>query len=348
MAVNDSALLRSVTITPAGDETEADGAGLIFIFADNRLVAQLFGPFDAHLHRIEARLGVACYPVGNRVTVIGSGERLEQVQGLLVGLYAALEQGQRVDDARIEATLMALERPGEGANPLDEACVLRTPLREIRPRTPRQADYMGELARQHLVFAIGPAGTGKTYLAVAAAVLDFIEGRVARIILTRPAVEAGEHLGFLPGDQRDKVDPYLRPLYDALYEMLGYEKVERMLGRNQLEIAPLAYMRGRTLSEAAIILDEAQNTTIEQMKMFLTRLGEGSRVVVSGDVTQVDLPANRRSGLAHAVEVLKRVEGISFVWFTHRDVVRHPLVKRIVQAYEEAATREGMAAGRLS
>ncbi|GAB0057211.1 PhoH-like protein [Candidatus Magnetaquicoccaceae bacterium FCR-1] len=331
-----------------GVEPVDGGEGLTLTFPDNRLTVLLFGAFDAHLHRLEARLGIACYPVGNRVTLMGPPEMLERARGLLTVLYGALEMGQRVDEARVEAGILALERPEDGPDPLDEAAVLKTPLREIRPRTPRQADYIRELTRRPLVFAIGPAGTGKTYLAVAAAVLDFIEGRVGRIVLTRPAVEAGEHLGFLPGDLQDKVDPYLRPLYDALYDMLGYEKVERMLGRNQLEIAPLAYMRGRTLAEATIILDEAQNTTIEQMKMFLTRLGEGSRVVVSGDVTQVDLPSNRRSGLSHALEVLKRVEGISFVWFTHRDVVRHPLVKRIVQAYEEAATREGMAAGRLA
>ncbi|MBF0341602.1 MAG: PhoH family protein [Magnetococcales bacterium] len=313
-------------------------------FPDNGLASALFGPLDAHLRLLEAGMGVVCHPVGNRVTLRagpGKVDRADQARRLLLALYAALEQGQELDPARVEAGMRALEEGEECPDPLSSRHVLRTPLREIHPRTPRQTEYLRELEKHPVVFAIGPAGTGKTYLAVAAAVLDFIEGRTARIILTRPAVEAGEHLGFLPGDLQEKVDPYLRPLYDALHEMLGFEKVERMLGRNQLEIAPLAYMRGRTLTEASIILDEAQNTTVEQMKMFLTRLGEGSRIVVSGDVTQVDLPSSRRSGLAHAAEVLQGVEGIAFVRFTHRDVVRHPLVRRIVQAYEEAAAREG-------
>ncbi|MBF0273408.1 MAG: PhoH family protein [Magnetococcales bacterium] len=335
---------------PVVEEERVEGESrlLTLTFPDNRLAAELFGALDCHLRLVEERWQVAMHPVGNRVTLIAPPEAVDQARQLLLALYVALEQGQNVDLARVEAGMMAMELPEGAADPLLLQAVLRTPLREIHPRTPRQAEYLKALTRADVVFAIGPAGTGKTYLAVAAAVLDFIEGRTARIILTRPAVEAGEHLGFLPGDLQEKVDPYLRPLYDALHDMLGFEKVERMLSRNLLEIAPLAYMRGRTLTEASIILDEAQNTTVEQMKMFLTRLGEGSRVVVSGDVTQVDLPANRRSGLAHAVEVLKKVEGISFVWFTHQDVVRHPLVRRIVQAYEEAASREGMARGRMA
>ncbi len=214
--------------------------------------------------------------------------------------------------------------------------VLRTPLRILYPRTPRQADYLRTLATSDLTFAIGPAGTGKTFLAVAAAVTQWLEGRVARIILTRPAVEAGERLGFLPGDLQAKVDPYLRPLYDALHAMLGPEKVERMLLRHELEIAPLAYMRGRTLEEAFIILDEAQNTTTEQMKMFLTRFGEGSRVAVSGDITQIDLPRGQPSGLVQAARILQNLSGVAFVRFTHRDVIRHPLVRKIVQAYEQS------------
>ncbi|MBF0626759.1 MAG: PhoH family protein [Magnetococcales bacterium] len=338
--------MPDAAVVIAEEPEEGETRRIILTFPNNQLAAALFGALDLHLRLVEQRMGVELHPVGNRVTLIAAPERARPVQQLLLALYAALEQGQNVDLARVEAGMLALELPEGSADPLSEQCLLRTPLREIHPRTPRQAEYLRELNRSPVVFAIGPAGTGKTYLAVAAAVMDFVEGRTARIVLTRPAVEAGEHLGFLPGDLQDKVDPYLRPLYDALHDMLGFEKVERMLSRNQLEIAPLAFMRGRTLTEASIILDEAQNTTVEQMKMFLTRLGEGSRVVVSGDITQVDLPTHRRSGLAHAVEVLRRVEGISFVWFTHRDVVRHPLVRRIVQAYEEAAAREGMAEGR--
>ncbi|MBF0126663.1 MAG: PhoH family protein [Magnetococcales bacterium] len=306
-------------------------------FPDNRLAATLFGALDVHLRLVEERMGVILYPLGNSVTLTASPDRVDKARRLLELLYAALEQGQTVDYDRVEAGMLALEKQDAPEDLLTGKWVLRTPLREIHPRTPRQGEYLRALMRPNLVFAVGPAGTGKTYLAVAAAVVDFIEGRVARIILTRPAVEAGENLGFLPGDLQDKVDPYLRPLYDALYDMLGFEKVERMLGRNELEIAPLAYMRGRTLSEAFIILDEAQNATVEQMKMFLTRFGEGSRVVVCGDVTQVDLPAHRRSGLDHAVEILQGVEGIAFARFSHQDVVRHPLVRRIVRAYEEAA-----------
>ncbi|MBF0190842.1 MAG: PhoH family protein [Magnetococcales bacterium] len=336
--------------TPVVEEDRIQGESrlLTLTFPDNRLAAELFGALDCHLRLVEARWQVTMHPVGNRVTLIAAPEPVGMAQELLRVLYDALVQGQSVDLARVEAGLLALECSEDAMEPVLAHAGLRTPLREIHPRTPRQAEYLKALTRADVVFAIGPAGTGKTYLAVAAAVLDFIEGRTARIVLTRPAVEAGERLGFLPGDLQEKVDPYLRPLYDALHDMLGFEKVERMLSRNLLEIAPLAYMRGRTLTEASIILDEAQNTTVEQMKMFLTRLGEGSRVVVSGDVTQVDLPANRRSGLAHAVEVLQKVEGISFVWFTHQDVVRHPLVRRIVRAYEEAASREGMAGGRTA
>ncbi|MEO5331469.1 MAG: PhoH family protein [Magnetococcus sp. YQC-5] len=315
-------------------------------FPDNGLVAMLFGALDGHLRLMEERMEVVLYPLGNSVTMTAAPDRIEKVQHLLKTLYAALEQGQTVDRNRVEAGMLALEKQAEPEAFLSGKWIFRTPMREIHPRTPRQAEYAQALSNANLVFAVGPAGTGKTYLAVAAAVTDFIEGRVARIILTRPAVEAGEHLGFLPGDLQEKVDPYLRPLYDALYDMLGFDKVERMLSRNILEIAPLAYMRGRTLTEAFIILDEAQNATVEQMKMFLTRFGEGSRVVVSGDITQVDLPSNRPSGLAHAVEVLKHVEGIALTCFTHQDVVRHPLVRRIVQAYEEAAATKKIQSGK--
>ncbi|MBF0142053.1 MAG: PhoH family protein [Magnetococcales bacterium] len=311
-------------------------------FPDNRLAAELFGECGAHLKPIEAGLGIGCYSRGGGVILEG-GDRvvLDGARRLLVGLYDALRRGQGVDLARVEAGVRALA-DGEALEPLlAEEAVFRTPRRVIFPRNGRQARLMAALRRSELTLAIGPAGTGKTYLAVAAAVAAFLEGRVARIILTRPAVEAGERLGFLPGDLQAKVDPYLRPLYDALYDMLGPEKVERLLSRNLLEVAPLAYMRGRTLDEAYIILDEAQNTTTRQMRMFLTRLGPGSQAAVSGDVTQVDLPPGQESGLKEAAEILHKVEGVHFVHFTRRDVVRHPLVGRIVRAYEESARMRG-------
>ncbi|MBF0295171.1 MAG: PhoH family protein [Magnetococcales bacterium] len=331
--------------TTSDEVASGETATATLAFPDNRLVAHLCGALDQHLRLVEERMGVALHPNGNSITLTASPDRVEKAHRLLEMLYAALEQGQTVDLQRVEAGLLALEKDEAAEELLLGKWALRTPLREIHPRTPRQAEYLRQIASTGLVFALGPAGTGKTYLAVAAAVAALSEGRVARIILTRPAVEAGERLGFLPGDLQDKVDPYLRPLYDALYDMLGYEKVERMLGRNLLEIAPLAYMRGRTLSEAFIILDEAQNATVEQMKMFLTRFGEGSRVVACGDVTQVDLPSHQQSGLAHAVEILHGVEGIAVARFTHRDVVRHPLVGRIVRAYEEAAVRRSTRGG---
>ena len=330
-------------------------------FPDNRLALSLFGECDAHLKLVEARLGVVVHPLGNGVVISPLAEReaapdgpdaearadarrVEQARQLLESLYRGLEQGRTVDRPVVEAALLALDEAGEAASParvLSDDGPLHTPLhtprRTIFPRTPRQAAYMRILAASDMTFAIGPAGTGKTYLAVAAAVNAFLDGHVARIVLTRPAVEAGERLGFLPGDLQAKVDPYLRPLYDALYDMLGFERVERMVVRNELEIAPLAYMRGRTLEEAFIILDEAQNTTSEQMKMFLTRLGEGSRAAVAGDVTQVDLPRGRISGLVEAVRLLAGLEEVAFVHFTHRDVVRHGLVRKIVRAYEQAA-----------
>lgn len=328
------------------EQCASDSLTKTLTFPDNQLAATLFGALDLHLRLVEKRLGVTLYPTGNSVTVTSAPDKVDKVRQLLERLYAALEQGQCVDYERVEAGMLAVEEQENSEDLLSGKWVLRTPLRDIHPRTPRQADYTRALLNTELVFAIGPAGTGKTYLAVAAAVADLIEGRTARIILTRPAVEAGEHLGFLPGDLQEKVDPYLRPLYDALYDMLGFEKVERLFSRNLLEIASLAYMRGRTLNDAFIILDEAQNTTMEQMKMFLTRLGKGSRAVVCGDITQVDLPTNRLSGLTHAMEVLKQVEGIAFTHFTHQDVVRHPLVRRIVLAYEEAAAAQMVRLGK--
>ena len=307
-------------------------------FPDNRLVLTLFGALDNHLKLMEKRLYISLHPLGNGVTITAPEHRAKKVCQLLKTLYTALEQGHAVDEKQVEAGIQTLEdsEPETVSElPFFTELLLRTPRRVIHPRNPRQADFVRTLALSDLTFAIGPAGTGKTYLAVAAAVVHFMEGRVARIVLTRPAVEAGERLGFLPGDLQAKVDPYLRPLYDALHDMLGPEKVERMLQRNELEIAPLAYMRGRTLDEAFVILDEAQNTTTEQMKMFLTRFGSGSKVAVSGDITQVDLPRGQLSGLVQAADRLQNLQEVAFVYFSHRDVVRHPLVRSIIQAYEQ-------------
>ncbi|MBF0183989.1 MAG: PhoH family protein [Magnetococcales bacterium] len=315
-------------------------------FPDNRLLLHLCGALDHHLKLMEHHLQVTLSPQGNGLLITASRPQIKKVRQLLERLYTALEQGHSVDHQWVEQGIRTLDskktwhsppaHPSHTVTPADRELVLRTPRRLLYPRTTKQAEYLQALGQADLTFAIGPAGTGKTYLAVAAAVTQWLEGRVARIILTRPAIEAGEKLGFLPGDLQAKVDPYLRPLHDALYAMLGPEKVERMLARNELEVAPLAYMRGRTLDEAFIILDEAQNTTTEQMKMFLTRFGEGSRAAISGDITQIDLPKNQPSGLVQAAKILQNIPEAVFVHFTHQDVVRHPLVRKIVQAYEQA------------
>ncbi|WP_130469825.1 PhoH family protein [Candidatus Magnetaquicoccus inordinatus] len=315
-------------------------------FPDNRLLVQLRGALDHNLRHLEQQLQVTLLPQGNGVLITADRTRAKKVRQLLETLYADLEQGHPVDHHWVERGIRALDdteswhapalHKTAHALPPSGEVALRTPRRQIYPRTNKQSEYLRALQQADLTFAIGPAGTGKTYLAVAAAVTQWLDGRVARIVLTRPAVEAGERLGFLPGDLQAKVDPYLRPLHDALYAMLGPEKVERMLSRNELEVAPLAYMRGRTLDESFIILDEAQNTTTEQMKMFLTRFGEGSRAVISGDITQIDLPKGQPSGLVQAAKILQNIPEAVFVYFTHQDVVRHPLVGKIVQAYEQA------------
>ena len=286
-------------------------------FPDNQLVMSLCGALDGHLKQMEKGLSVSLQPLGNGVTITAPKPQLKKVRRLLNTLYAALEQGHGVDQQWVEHGIQTLAKGASHRTPLPDpadfsASALHTPRRILYPCSPLQADYLHALANSELTFAIGPAGTGKTFLAVAVAVNHWLAGRVARIILTRPAVEAGERLGFLPGDLQAKVDPYLRPLYDALHTMLGLEKVERMLMRNELEIAPLAYMRGRTLEEAFIILDEAQNTTPEQMKMFLTRFGVGSQVTVCGDITQMDLPKGQPSGLVHAVKILHNLTGCGF------------------------------------
>lgn len=305
-------------------------------FPDNFLAGHLFGEHDAHLKLIEEQLGVTLIPRGNTLFLSGRKEILQQVQHLLGELYELLERGETLDRQRVEDGLQALREKVDLGEIFNQDAALITPLRTIYPRNGSQSLFLQAIQQTELTLAVGPAGTGKTYLAVAAAVVSFQQDRVERIILTRPAVEAGEHLGFLPGDIQAKVDPYLRPLYDALHDMLGGDRMERMVTHRTLEIAPLAYMRGRTLSNAFIILDEAQNTTPEQMKMFLTRLGPGSRAVVVGDVTQVDLPRGQRSGLVHAMTVLQNVEGIARITFSERDVVRHALVRRIVEAYQNS------------
>ncbi|GAB3793438.1 PhoH family protein [Dyella agri] len=302
---------------------------------DNARLASLCGPFDEHLRQIELRLGVEIDHRGNLFRVIGEEAGARAAEKVLRTLYTVTENetlnGAKINLHLAESGVDALaDDAGEGAQDV----VIKVKRGVIKGRGPNQARYLHAISRHDISFGVGPAGTGKTYLAVASAVEALEANRVQRVLLVRPAVEAGEKLGFLPGDLTQKVDPYLRPLYDALYEMLGFEKVAKLIERNVIEIAPLAYMRGRTLNDSYVILDEAQNTTVEQMKMFLTRIGFGSVAVITGDVSQVDLPRNVRSGLRHAVEVLRGVDGISFTFFTSRDVVRHPLVAKIVRAYE--------------
>ncbi len=305
---------------------------------DTERLANLAGPFDGHLRQIELRLGVEIANRGNVFRVTGPGEAVVRAEKLLRSLYAEAAQ-ETFDDHAINLRLSAAV-DGRDHEVVPQEVAIRVKRGTIRGRGPNQAKYLHAIATHDINFGVGPAGTGKTFLAVAMAVEALNESRVQRLILVRPAVEAGAKLGFLPGDLTQKVDPYLRPLYDALYEMLGVEKVVKLLEKNVIEIAPLAYMRGRTLNDAFVILDEAQNTTIEQMKMFLTRLGFGSTAVVTGDLTQIDLPKHVRSGLRDAVDVLHNVEGVSFTFFESRDVVRHPLVARIVNAYDARDSKD--------
>ncbi|HEX6103611.1 MAG TPA: PhoH family protein [Alphaproteobacteria bacterium] len=308
-------------------------------FEDNRLLPSLYGEHDRHLARIEAQLGVSMATRGNRIAISGPSGAVEIARAALSALYDRLKRGLEVDQHEIDAAIrLARDTDADGPSLFGpsgaEDLALRTRKRHVTPRSPTQAAYVRAMHGHDLVFGLGPAGTGKTYLAVAMAVTMMLRGRIDRMVLSRPAVEAGERLGFLPGDLKEKVDPYLRPLYDALHDMLPGDQVMNRLQSGDIEVAPLAFMRGRTLSNCFIILDEAQNTTPVQMKMFLTRLGENSRMVVTGDLTQVDLPTGARSGLTDAVETLGGVEGIATVRFTEADVVRHPLVTRMVQAYE--------------
>ena len=314
-------------------------AGAQIRFDDNSLLPLLFGDHDRHLVRIEHALGVVLRSRGNEVAISGPPSSVAATEAVLRTLYDKLKQGLPMGGGEVDGAIRMAMGPGGGAGTAARAepeLVLRTRKRPVSPRSPRQADYVRAMMDNELVFGLGPAGTGKTYLAVAMAVSLYLAGRVERIVLSRPAVEAGEHLGFLPGDLKDKIDPYLRPLYDALHDMLPADLVARRIDSAEIEIAPLAFMRGRTLSQAFIILDEAQNTTPLQMKMFLTRLGEGSRMVVTGDLTQVDLPAGARSGLRHAAATLEGLSDVSFVRFGNADVMRHSLVTRILEAYDAA------------
>ena len=316
-----------------------DTARLELEFDEPYLLGPLFGDYDRHLITIESRLAVRVAARGNRVQIEGEPDAAARARDVLVGLYKRLEQGQDIDAEAVESVIGMAAQPSLDGIITEEvtsppSVMIRTRKKTIVPRSPTQTVYMQALARDDMIFALGPAGTGKTYLAVAQAVSQLISGSVDRLILSRPAVEAGERLGFLPGDMKEKVDPYLRPLYDALYDMLPTEQVERRIASGEIEIAPIAFMRGRTLSDAFIILDEAQNTTPAQMKMFLTRFGMRSRMVVCGDPKQVDLPEPGKSGLHDAVDRLSGVKGIAIVPFTVADVVRHPLVGRIVEAYE--------------
>lgn len=303
-------------------------------FSDNSLLSQLFGEHDQFLRKIEDALGVALIARGNRIIVAGPQESVDRAREILNKLYQRLQKGMALTVAEVDAALRFSQTNEKGVVKLHQAFIdIPGKRRMVEARSPNQEVYIKALQKYDLAFGIGPAGTGKTYLAVAQAVAELLTGKVQRIILSRPAVEAGERLGFLPGDIREKVDPYLRPLYDALYDMMPFEQVAKRLASAEIEIAPVAFMRGRTLSKSYVILDEAQNATAAQMKMFLTRLGEDSKMVVTGDLTQVDLPSGVQSGLRQALDVLKDIKEISVTYFTEKDVVRHDLVGKIVQAY---------------
>ena len=322
-------------------------------FDDNAVLAMLFGEHDRHIAQIEHALGVIIGSRGNELEISGPSEPVDVAKTVLNELYDKLKQGQAVNSSAVDGAIrMASARgPVAGADGVPRTRIepIQTRKQPVAPRSPRQAAYIEAMRSHELVFGLGPAGTGKTYIAVAVAVSMYLSGQVDRIILSRPAVEAGERLGFLPGDIKEKVDPYLRPLYDALNDMMPTDTVLKRIESGDIEIAPLAFMRGRTLSNAIVILDEAQNTTPVQMKMFLTRLGEYSRMVVTGDLSQIDLPIGARSGLADAVDTLENMKGAAFIRFTNDDVVRNPLVTRIVRAYEnhekEAQAGRGGAPG---
>jgi phosphate starvation-inducible PhoH-like protein len=313
-------------------------------FPDNRLLIDLCGEFDRNLAQIEHQLNVHILRRGNQLAVVGDGAARGQAAAVLQSLYQRLECGKQIEAGDIDGEIrmgMYFDAPGEAASPEAQLEMfkggrveIKTRRKTVEPRTEAQKTYVKNLFKNELAFGIGPAGTGKTYLAVAVGINLFIQGHVDRIILSRPAVEAGEKLGYLPGDMKDKVDPYMQPLYDALNDFMPGKQVEKLIAEKRIEIAPLAFMRGRTLSNAFVVLDEAQNATTMQMKMFLTRLGEGSRMVITGDRSQIDLPRGVQSGLREAESLLKDIDKISFNYFTSKDVVRHPLVAKIIEAYE--------------
>jgi phosphate starvation-inducible protein PhoH and related proteins len=332
-------LTRVQEVSKTGSKTLNDS---VLTFDDNRLASSVFGRHDQNLNFIEKRLKIEATPRGNLVALRGSAEACEQARAVLEILYARAKKGEHIGVGDVDGAIRMVSGQGtlfrEGtAAPSPAFGQVSTRQKTVVARTKAQDVYIRNLSRYELVFGLGPAGTGKTYLAAASAVAALEKGDVDRIILSRPAVEAGERLGFLPGDLREKVDPYLRPLYDALHDLMPGDRVERGLQTGIIEIAPLAFMRGRTLANSAVILDEAQNCTSVQMKMFLTRLGENSRMIVAGDPTQVDLPNGQISGLAEAVRLLENVEGVSINRFSEQDVVRHELVGRIVQAYEKSS-----------
>ncbi|MBX7493542.1 PhoH family protein [Qipengyuania sp. 1NDW9] len=331
-----------VLTKPPAPQREVRRAQIDLEFENQSLLGALFGQFDANLVQVENRLGVFISARGNAIHIEGPEDSVARARDVLNEMYDRLAMGQDLDQGAIESLIAMSNEPTlDGimdGKPEGPPIMIRTRRKTIVPRSAMQATYMRSLVRDDIIFALGPAGTGKTYLAVAQAVSQLINGSVQRLILSRPAVEAGEKLGFLPGDMKDKVDPYLRPLYDALYDCMPPEQVERRLASGEIEIAPIAFMRGRTLADAFVILDEAQNTTREQMKMFLTRFGQNSRMVICGDPRQVDIPGgDGMSGLADAVGKLEGVEGFGTIRFTAADVVRHPIVGRIVEAYEGPA-----------
>ena len=326
---------------PPADGPQASNRAVTLQFSNNTLLPMLLGDHDRHLVRLEQGLGVRLSCRGNRVAIAGDPARVEAAQMALQGLWRRLERGEAIGRPDVEAAIKLSDIDADPRLPLSDLPAIHTRRGAVGPRSPGQAVYMEALAEHEMVFGVGPAGTGKTYLAVAQAVAMLQAGKVDRIVLSRPAVEAGERLGFLPGDMKEKVDPYLRPLYDALHDLLPGGQLDKRMTNGEIEVAPLAFMRGRTLAHAYVILDEAQNTTSVQMKMFLTRMGEGTRMVVAGDLSQIDLPHGTRSGLRDALDTLEGVPGIAVVRFGRRDVVRHPLVARIVEAYEQRAEAEG-------
>ena len=310
-------------------------------FNDTKLLPMLFGEGDAHLSKLERKLNIHATTRGNMLSFSGEKSAIEHARAVVESLHADLKKGGSIGIKEVEAAIrmtgaQRTQQDGENKNLFGASdLVVKTMKKSVKPYSPAQANYIETLSKNEVVFALGPAGTGKTYIAVAMAVASFTAGKVEKIILSRPAVEAGEKLGFLPGDLKDKIDPYLRPLYDALHDMIPAEKLDRHIEVGEIEVAPLAFMRGRTLANAFVILDEAQNTTPTQMKMFLTRLGEHSRMVVTGDLTQTDLPKDVKSGLGDVIRKVEGIEGIGVVRFTDSDVVRHPLAAKIVKAYDE-------------